>query len=421
LKTLTSFRNEDVTPVSGEHKNFDGGKDRKETTMKKRHGLFFGFAVLMITAIFALAGCDINGSADDPVLIRTAAEFDAIRYNLSGYYILANDIDLSEFPNFVPIGAFVPASNAPEDEENPNLDLAFTGVFDGNGHTVSNVTISEPTKAGVGLFGCVAGDNGTVKNLVVKNVTVTGANMLVGGVIGYAASANPIENITLQGINTITGNAMVGGIVGGGFGDIKNCSAHADIIVTGGPMGTGGVLAGGMEDGSIISCNATGSITVESGLIFGIGGLAACGMNAAEITDCTVDVTITVKPENSIMIGGLLGYAGRDAPGTPTIISGCTVKANITVPASAERVGGIVGSGFYVSMYASYYPEPTAFKVTNSSTSGSITGGCNDLVGKIAGYVYDNSTVEGTCTSTMTGATNNVCNNKTTADLTTLK
>jgi hypothetical protein len=235
----------------------------------------------------------------------------------------------------------------------------------------------------------------------------------------------------LQGTNTITGSMMVGGIVGGGFGDIKNCSAHADIILTG-LMGTGGVLAGGMEDGSFISCNATGSVTVESGSMTGIGGLAACGQNAPEITNCTVDVTITVNSEDCIMIGGLLGYTGRYTPDTPTAISGCTVKANITVPSSAERVGGLVGSGFYSGMYASmasipgyeFLGAPNAFTVTNSSTSGSITAGGNDLIGTIAGYIYDNSTVEATCVSSMTinGSTGaQIGGDKNSAGLDTLK
>jgi hypothetical protein len=269
----------------------------------------------------------------------------------------------------------------------------------------------------------VAGDNGVVKNLVVENVTVTGA-MLVSGVIGYAASGNPVENITLRGDNTITGGQMVGGIVGGGFGDIENCRAAADIILTGDSNSHGGVLAGGMEDGSIISCSAEGRITVGPGSMGGIGGLAACGLNAPEITDCTVDVTITVNSENCVMIGGLLGHAGVFT-GTPTAIRGCTVRAGITVPASAERVGGLVGSGFYVPMYKDYYPVPAAFAISNSSTSGSIsTSGGNDLVGTIAGYTYDNSTVA-TSSSTMTvngsSGTALVGGSKSTADLATLK
>jgi hypothetical protein len=384
--------------------------------MKKVHFRgFFGktLGIGLFVLVSLMTGCG-GGAGDPPPFaggggneaspwqIETAEQLAEIKNNLSGYYVLTADIDLSSYGNFEPIGTFVPISDAPEDAETPNLELAFTGVFDGRGHKISNIVISELTKEGVGLFGCVAGDNGAVKNLVVEDVTVTGEKMLVGGVIGYAASANTIENITLQGTNTITGNIMVGGIVGGGFGDIKDCSAEADIIITG-PMGTGGILAGGMEDGSIISCSATGSVTVESGMIIGIGGLAACALNAAEITDCDVDVTITVEAEDSIMIGGLLGYTGTYAPAEPTIISGCTVNADITVPASTERVGGLVGSGFYAVMYAEYLPEPSAFIIRNSTSSGSIlTAGGNDLVGAIAGYTYDNSTVEASCTSDMT-------------------
>jgi hypothetical protein len=405
--------------------------------MKKIHFRgFFGKTVSMGLFVFVLlmTGCGDgaggsspfaggNGTPGSPWQIETVEQLAEIRNNLGGYYVLNADIDLSSYGNFDPIGTFEPASEVQEDAESPKLDLAFTGIFDGNGHKISNVVIVEPTKQGVGLFGCVAGDNGAVKNLVVEHITITAKNetgteaLLIGGIIGYAASANLVEHITLQGTNTITGsttggNIMVGGIVGGGFGDIKYCSANADIILTG-PAGTGGVLAGAMEDGSFVSCNAKGSVTVTggSGNMVGIGGLAACGQNAREITDCTADVTITINStQDCIMIGGLLGYTGRYAPDDPTVISGCTVKADITVPASTERVGGLVGSGFYSAMFAAYASipgyeflgAPNRFAVKNCSTSGNITAGGNDLVGTIAGYIYDNSTVEGSCTSTMT-------------------
>jgi hypothetical protein len=83
--------------------------------MKKRHGVFFGFAVLLITAIFTLAGCGSNGAGgdDDPIQITTAAQFAEMRNNLSGHYILTNDIDLSTVSNFEPIGRFEPASENP--------------------------------------------------------------------------------------------------------------------------------------------------------------------------------------------------------------------------------------------------------------------------------------------------------------------
>jgi hypothetical protein len=376
-------------------------------------------SVCLFVFVLLAAGCEHRSSYDPPVAITTAAELDAIRYNLSGNYILEADIDLSSYTNFVPIGTFVPLSDAPEDSETPKLEPTFTGVFDGNGHTISNITINAPETAGVGLFGCVAGDDGVVKNLVVENVTVTGS-MLVGGVIGYIAAENTVENITLQGVNNITGGFLVGGIVGCGFGDIINSSAVAIINLTEGG-GIAGILAGGMENSSIIDCTVTDSSITAADNSWGIGGLAGCEQGTA-VKDCVVsNVSITVGAD-CFMIGGLLGYAGAYSPDPPTLIDNCTV-ANVTIstPASAERIGGIVGSGFYNTAFAGERPEPSAFTVKNSSASGSITGNCTDLVGKIAGYTYDNSTVENSCTSTMTGATNNVGGTKSDADLSTLK
>jgi hypothetical protein len=143
-----------------------------------------GILSILLVFSFVLVGCD-NGSDDNnfPVIITTAAELEAISNNLNGNYILGADLDLSFYTNFAPIGAFVPLSDAQEDAETPKLEKAFTGVFDGNGHKISNVTISVPTQNGVGLFGCVADDKG-----VVENVTVTGGHMLVGGVIGYGGN-----------------------------------------------------------------------------------------------------------------------------------------------------------------------------------------------------------------------------------------
>jgi hypothetical protein len=250
--------------------------------------------------------------------------------------------------------------------------------------------------------------------------------MLVGGVIGYGAAENTIENITLRGTNNITGSIMAAGIVGGGFCPIANCEAMANVSLTGDDGQGVGVLAGGMEDGSIINCKAKGTVTVTGARVGGIGGLAGCGLSSPEIKNCTADVTITISGENNMMIGGLVGYAGTypSLDPNPTVISSCTAKAVITAPASTERIGGIVGSGFYMDVYKEYpmRDKPPGFKAQNCSTSGSITS-TGSLIGTIAGYIYDNSTVENSCTSTMTGVTGDalVGGNKTTVDLDGLK
>ena len=72
----------------------------------------------------------------------------------------------------------------------------------------------------------------------------------------------------------------------------------------------------------------------------------------------------------------------------------------VTVTAGSKRIGMIVGGGFYFDAYKEFYPEPTAFEVEGCDAKGSISGGA--IVGTIAGYVYNNSTVADDCTADVT-------------------
>jgi hypothetical protein len=381
--------------------------------------------LLLMSFVFASAGC--GGSSDggasnfaggsgtsaDPYQIATAEQLGNVRNHLYGNFVLTNDIDLASYENWEPIGAFVPISDKPEDAETPNLDLAFTGVFDGGGHKISNISINVPEGNGVGLFGCVT-NAGSISNLTVENVNVEGM-MLVAGVVGYGAEGK-VENVKLVGDNNnIKGSSsieggmvgMVGGIVGGGFCDIIGCEAQANVklVVDSSQLSQCvGVLAGGMEDCDITGSSAKGSVIAEGSGIAGIGGLAGCAMASQKVQNCASDVTITVGA-NNMLIGGLLGYAGISEGGGQTLISDCIVSADIEAPNSAERVGGIVGGGFFVQMYSEYFPIPSAIRVTNCKTSGkiNINGGSVSTAGTIIGYAYNNSSVDdASCTSDMT-------------------
>ena len=72
----------------------------------------------------------------------------------------------------------------------------------------------------------------------------------------------------------------------------------------------------------------------------------------------------------------------------------------VAVTAGSKRIGMIVGGGFYFDAYKEFYPEPTAFEVKDCGAKGSISGGA--IVGTIAGYVYNNSTVADDCTADVT-------------------
>ena len=320
-----------------------------------------------------------SGSAEDPWKIATAEQLDLIRDDLTGHYILISDIDLSGYENWMPIGTFQPRSDAPEDAEVPHPDYAFTGTFDGAGHTISNLTISCETPMGAGLFGCASGTESnaaSIGHFTLKDVNVSGF-YLVGGAVGLQFMNCPVSDIHLEGDNKLTGMQGIGGIVGTGFDLISDCSATADVIVSGDDGACAGLIAGGTTMSSIKNCQVTGgSITAEGNATWGFGALCGAPWGAAEITDCKVSGTlITVNGENNRLVGGLVGFGGTYDPEAPAQITGCTVEdVTITVSETTDSVGGLIGAGKEMMEGSD---QMSSFIISDCAVSGSITGGGN--------------------------------------------
>ena len=328
-----------------------------------------------------------SGSAGDPWKIATAEQLDRIRDDLTGHYTLIDDIDLSGYENWMPIGTFQPRSDAPEDAEVPHPDYAFTGTFDGAGHTISNLTISCEAPMGAGLFGCASGTESnaaSIGHFTLKDVNVTGF-YLVGGAVGLQFMNCPVSDIHLEGDNKLTGmrdNKLIGmqgigGIVGTGFDLISDCSATADVIVSGDDGACAGLIAGGTTMSSIKNCQVTGgSITAEGNAAWGFGALCGAPWGAAEITDCKVSGTlITVNGENNRLVGGLVGFGGTYDPEAPAQITGCTVEdVTITVSETTDSVGGLIGAGKEMIEGSD---QMSSFIISDCAVSGSISGGGN--------------------------------------------
>ena len=320
-----------------------------------------------------------SGSAEDPWKIATAEQLDRIRDDLTAHYILIDDIDLSGYENWMPIGTFQPRSDAPEDAEVPHPDYAFTGTFDGAGHTISNLTISCEAPMGAGLFGCASGTESnaaSIGHFTLKDVNVSGF-YLVGGAVGLQFMNCPVSDIHLEGDNKLTGMQGIGGIVGIGFDLISDCSATADVIVSGDDGACAGVIAGGTTMSSIKNCQVTGgSITAEGNAAWGFGALCGAPWGAAEITDCKVSGTvITVNGENNRLVGGLVGFGGTYAPEAPAQITGCTVEdVTITVSETTDSVGGLIGAGKEMMEGSD---QMSSFIISDCAVSGSISGGGN--------------------------------------------
>jgi len=146
-----------------------------------------------------------EGNAKSPYIITNIYELQAMKYDLSAKYKLAQDIDANETMHWNNDAGFEPIGKTVHEDGKP-----FHGHLDGNGKTIKNITIRRPETHNVGLFG-VIGDDGMVKNLTVKDSQIQG-NFAVGTIVGYNKYGN-IVNTTVNDVN-VTGENLVGGFAG---------------------------------------------------------------------------------------------------------------------------------------------------------------------------------------------------------------
>ena len=355
----------------------------RNTFFRKSLSLLIVCALCCAAAAFAetapvmeVAFAGGSGTVEDPWQIASAEQLDAVRDDLTAHYILTEDIDLSGYENWTPIGAFQSKSDAPEDAEVPHPDYAFSGTFDGNGHTISNLTVDNPMGMAVGLFGCASGgeEPAYIGNFTLQDVHVTGC-YLVGGAVGLQFMNCPVSDIILIGDNTLTGMQGIGGIVGTGFDTISDCKATADIIALGDDGACGGIVAGGGTMNSFINCEAVGgSITAEGNATWGFGAICGAPWGSPVIENCVAsDTIITATGEGNRLIGGLVGFGGSYDPSAPAQITGCTVSnVQIIVSATTNEVGGLIGAGKEMMEGSDFM---SCFEIKDCSVTATITGG----------------------------------------------
>ena len=138
---------------------------------------------------------------------------------VNGYYEIGTSFQLEWFKNYVNAGntnvngKLIADINLRNKSWEPigNNSRRYTGIFDGQGHTVKNVYV-ETTSVDRGLFGKL-GQNGVLKNLTVENVTIPTNYNCTGGIVGVLNNAS-IINCHVRGINISNAGVYTGGIVG---------------------------------------------------------------------------------------------------------------------------------------------------------------------------------------------------------------
>lgn len=239
---------------------------------------------------------------------------------LDCWYILGNDIDASvtsswnEGAGFEPIGISSP----------------FTGILDGQGHTISNLYINRPSMMRVGLFSRF-GASAEIRNVGLLNAQVTGFRY-VGTLIGAS------------GLNSL----------------ISNCYATGEVIIS----------ADGISD-------------AKSGGLIG-------HFCRAQMFKCYADVDVFALSDRK-QIGGLCGFA-ESYGGDPALIENCYSLGTVT--SDGLKVGGLVGdvSGDYATVskcYSAGVVNGTNKKGLIGTNSGSVefsywdkeASGCTDSAG----------------------------------------
>ena len=199
------------------------------------------FALLMLLSCIPLAsGAVGNSEPTDWVEIYTFEDLYDVRYDLTANYKLMNDIDMTERVKSGGDYDYFGQGWDPIGSRYVYADDAFSGIFDGNGCTISglsmNVTAFPAGTSNQVFFGLFASVSGIVRNLtVIGNITVNDNKLnYVGGISAFLSSAGLIENCTYQGNIKITNNQsnVVGGIVGNGYGIVQNCISISNISST---------------------------------------------------------------------------------------------------------------------------------------------------------------------------------------------
>lgn len=374
--------------------------------------------------LFGFIGLRLSLAAGATVTItdcqQLVDEFPDITTHEDDNITIANDIDCTGV-------AFVPLF--------PDYDHPFTGILDGQNHTISNLTINSTSDYG-GFFSGVAGT--TAKDISFVGVTLNAASTFGAGVIAGNGEGLVIDNVHVEN-GLVNGDGTVGGLVGNLAANGTRNAAISNSSFSGtvsGASSVGGIV-GNTYSGTGYSLNldyndATGANLVSpnpsSGSNFGgiVGNLCNSGSgslisNKAKAPDM-LDGIADPSSVNFDRIGGLAGTIScGDSSSSFEIYGSQITGARVS---GYSRVGGLVGSfdsstanslihdehlsvdvysydgdsgGVfgYLATSANDGDGGAAIKVNNVTTSGDVTGNSN--TGGFVGQIYGgSSTTEAT-------------------------
>ncbi|MDI9431454.1 MAG: DUF2341 domain-containing protein [Planctomycetota bacterium] len=308
----------------------------------------------------------------EPVEISTLQELQLIASgSMAGDYVLTADID---------------ASDTAEDdyEDNPAHEdfgtrragktgsggflkigtngARFTGTIDGNGHTITGLTIHRNDADYNGFVGYLEGSGASISNLVLLDVDIVDNSSRVGGLVGLMNGGPTVSRCAVTGtVSTTSTGGRIGGIAGWAAGTITE--SWCDVEVTSPGQYSGG-LAGNIDyvaGCSVTNCYAEGSITLSGGgTPVGFGGFAG-RIYQSVVANCWSNVVVTYSSTTNRGFSGYVDAGGAySETGTywDTEVSGHTASAgNATGKTTAQMQALATFSGWDIIAVGDFDPE----------------------------------------------------------------
>ena len=275
---------------------------------------------------------------------------------------------------------------------------AFSGVFDGAGHTISGLTING-TDYHSALFGYTKG--GIIQNLTVSGEVVGGVN--AAGIVAQAEGTNFYNLVNYANVTTTDRyNSYTGGVFGEITGTsnrsifIQECANYGTITAGAPDNGVGGI-GGHIHESSgtitMVKCENHGDVRVaararpDANVVAGtpgVGGIVGttASVGTYQIQGCYNDASISCA-ESISFVGGVAGNVGGNA-------SSVSYSYNVGDVSSAGDAGGVVSN--FTSTNGSVACTYNAGTVSASGSSGGI-------IASMAGSAIHNYYAEGTAAS----------------------
>lgn len=309
--------------------------------------VFAAAVLLMIFSANVSAGTYSGGTGEPnaPYLIATAEDLNDIGNHIEDWnkhFLMVADINLADYTDtqFNIIG---------------NQSNHFTGVFDGNNHTISNFTYECNDTDYIGIFGYVSNTSAMIKDLILTNpdVNAAGDSDRAGSLVG-CFTGGTITSCSIYG-GSVSGYWAAGGLVGYNRGTITNCCCT---VCVSGYTHIGGLVGYNMYEGTISNCYA---VSCVSGTNLYTGGLV--GTNDDTISNCHATASVSGINDTAALVG-------HNCHGT---ISNCYA----TGEASGDQyTGGLVGHNCFGTISNCY----TTAAVDGNDYTGGLVGGSGGTV-----------------------------------------